>query len=141
MSSYIETHTIEMGHVIFVSPILLLSLIIWNKVLCKKIRILINADLVSFYNFCDFSTLERLFMLLLRVVYEHISQQIGHMLVHFEAKYYIDLIVSIELFGSVLTEVSWYMGRLEYISKSKRINKILLDFLAHFVSKNGLRSF
>ena len=52
------------------------------------------------------STLERLFMLLLGVVYGHISQQIGHMLVHFEAKYYIDLIVSIELFGSVLTEVS-----------------------------------
>ena len=52
-------------------------------------------------------TLERLFMLLLLgVVYEQISQQIGHMLVHFEAKYYIDLIVSIELFGSVLTEVS-----------------------------------
>ena len=45
-------------------------------------------------------------MLLLGVVYGHISQQIGHMLVHFEAKYYIDLIVSLELFGSVLTEVS-----------------------------------
>ena len=50
-------------------------------------------------------TLELLLMLLLGVVYGHISQQIGHKLVHFEAKYYIDFVVMIELFGSVLTEV------------------------------------